>query len=112
MKKTTINGTLEVAAILTLLLIGFVAKTLTQTETYHYPIKYYRYYKTEKGVFIPSQEKVEVIYKTESESVKRSFSTPDIEIGEKTEILVHIHGDLSQTVLRMTKDDYESLFNE
>ena len=86
-------------------------------EIYCYPVEYVRYYETKGTLLISSKQKVEVIYKTASETIKQSFSVSNIEIGEKTEIAINIYGDTQESywqesILYMTKEDYASLLPE
>lgn len=95
-----------------IILLALAQRTITAPEeVYHYPVEYFRYYETEH-IWSSSSRQVEVIYKTDSETVKESFFTSNIKIGEKTEIVMHIQGDLKNVALYMTKDDYERLFSK
>ena len=77
----------------------------------HYPVESYRYFETDATLLSSGQQRVEVIFKTDSETAKREFSTSDIKIGDKTEVVVvdyqYLYGDFT---FYMTKEDYESLF--
>ena len=79
------------------------------TVEYNYPVISYRYFRT--GIFF-GEERVEVIYRTDSETVKKSYSVYSIEIGEKTEVVVYKRENLpDHSKLYITKEDYESLLS-
>ncbi len=93
--------------------INRIGKSEEQREEYHYPVEYYRYFETEASLFVPRRQAVEVIYKTDSDSVKRTFFTSDIKIGKQTEVIVYrTENWCDNFALFMTKDDYECLFKQ
>ena len=88
----------------------FAIKEIKSTKKYNYPVIFYRYVETQGILF--SSEKVEVIYETDSETVKKTYFLSSIEIGEKTEVVVQkADNSFSKSKLYMTKEDYESLIS-